>query len=113
MLAARPPDIERCDPTEVVLKLTAYGVKSVPEFDFIDAPHHMAILRGISTLDLPGVYSPMSSGSADLLSYLGKNMEKMATTPGMAVCLDRAQKLGCVGLVMALDSMLEESMDFF
>ena len=67
-----PPDIVQCDPTELVLKLTAYGVKSVPEFDFIYAPHHMAILRGISTLDLLGAYSPMGSGSANLLSNLGK-----------------------------------------
>ena len=40
-------------------------------------------------------------------------MAKIATTPEIAVCLDRAQQLGCVGLVMSLASMLEESMDCF
>ena len=40
-------------------------------------------------------------------------MAKMVTTAEIAVCLDSAQQLGCVGLVMALDSMLEESLDFF
>lgn len=111
MLATRPPDIVQSDPTELVLKLTAFGVKSVAEFDFIEAPHHMAILRGISTLHDLGTFSPM--GSADLLSNLGKKMAKMTTTPEMAVSLDRAQQLGCVGLMMALAAMLEESIDCF
>lgn len=113
MLATRPPDILHCDPTELLLKLTAYGVKSVTEFDFIDAPDPMAMARGISTLDLLGAFQPMGNGSADLLSNLGEKMASMATTPEMAVCLERAQKKGCVGLMMALAAMLEEGKDCF
>ena len=113
ILVTRPPDIVQRDPTELVLKLIAFGVKSVTEFDFIDAPDPMAMTRGISTPDLLGAFQPLDNGSADLLSILGKKMAKMATTPEMAVCLERARQKGCVGLMMALAAMLEEGKDCF
>lgn len=38
-------------------------------------------------------------------------MLKLATTPEMSASLDKARKLGCAGLRMALFAMLKESID--
>lgn len=65
-----PPDISQNYPTQMILKLTAIGVKSVLKFDFIQPQYHMAVLLGIGTLDSPGAFS--SKGSPDLLSNLEK-----------------------------------------
>ena len=111
MELSHAPDVVRNDPMTLILKLSSVGVKSVSEFDFIQKPEPLSILRGYSTLYLLGAFSP--AGNVDLLSTIGKTMVSLPVSPEMAVSLDRANELGCVGFMMALVVMLQEGLDCF
>lgn len=111
MCATNSPDIVRCDPTELTLKLLKFGVSAVLDFPFIESPPRMAMLRAFDTLGKLGALT--SPGDSALLSDLGEKMASMPTSPELVVSLNRAHELGCVGLMMALVAMIEEGTDCF
>lgn len=106
-----PPNIVIGDPTALVLKLADFGVNSILEFDFIERPSSLSILRGVSTLGYLGAFSDV--GSEDVLSIVGKKMAKLPVSPEIAVSLDSAHESGCVGLMMAHAAIAEEGSNCF
>lgn len=71
----------------------------------------MAVLRAFGSLGTLGALT--SQINSELLSDLGKKMASMPTSPELVVSLNRAKKLGCVGLMMGLVAMLEAGIDCF
>eukprot|EP00173_Palmaria_palmata_P002324 Plantae.Rhodophyta-Palmaria_palmata.ctg2464.p1 GENE.Plantae.Rhodophyta-Palmaria_palmata.ctg2464~~Plantae.Rhodophyta-Palmaria_palmata.ctg2464.p1 ORF type:complete len:350 (-),score=40.45 Plantae.Rhodophyta-Palmaria_palmata.ctg2464:918-1856(-) len=96
MESSAVPNILIGDPTPLVLKLLDFGIYSIFEFDFIQAPNPMSLLRGLSTLGYLGAISELES--TDDLSILGKKMAKMPVSHEMAVSLDAAYRKGLLGL---------------
>lgn len=54
-----------------------------------------------------------SAGNVELLSSIGEKMMRLAIAPELVVSLNRANELGCVGLMMALLAMLGECLECF
>lgn len=111
MHATRVPDVVKCSPIELILSLSQFGVRSVMEYDFIDPPDVMAVLRGVGSLDSLGAFA--APGTGKVLSKLGEKMAQLPVTPEHTVSLKRAHELGVVGLMIALVAMVEEGTDCF
>ncbi len=96
-----PPEINRCNLAEVILRILNMGLGPVEKFPFIDPPKPAALKEGLHTLVELGAID--SQGN---LTSRGKKMARMPLDPRLARIIFQAQKEGCLNEILVIVSAL-------
>lgn len=96
-----PPEINRCNLAEVILKILYMGLGPVEKFPFVDPPKRAAIKEGMHTL--------LELGAIDKhgrLTSTGKKMARLPIDPRLSRILFQAKRNGCLGEILVIVSAL-------
>jgi len=95
------PEILRSNLASVVLQMKAMGIHDVVHFDFMEAPDKTRLVKSLRLLFL--------LGAVDIdghLTDLGRLMGEFPLEPQFSRCLIEGERLGCIGDVLTLVSLL-------
>lgn len=118
-----PPEIQRTNLAEVILRLLDMGIESIESFPFVDSPAPAAIRDALRTLreigaladggkggENGGAGGPKGSGrrkgSGRHLSDEGRLMARLPLDPRLARMLIQADREGCLGDVLPVAAAL-------
>ncbi|MFC1859248.1 ATP-dependent RNA helicase HrpA [Thermodesulfobacteriota bacterium] len=107
-----PPEIQRSNLAEVILRMIALNLGAVSEFPFIDGPSTKSITDGFDLLSELGaiVLSAAKKGlkitQSFSLTSRGKLMSKMPLDPRLSRMLIEAGKEGCLDEIAVITSVL-------
>ena len=96
-----PPEIKRCNLSEVILKILNMGLGPAEDFPFMDPPRPAAIKEGLHTL--------LELGAVDKkgkLTRLGRKMARLPLDPRLSRIIFQAKKEECVNEILPIVSAL-------
>lgn len=103
MAVCKPPDILRCELTEMVLALKTIGLLNVMSFDFITIPKEELIVDALERL----YYLGALTASGYLTSPTGSRMSTSRLSPRMMKSLMVGESYGVGRAIAAVAAMLE------
>lgn len=98
-----PPDILRCELTEMVLTLKAIGVRDVMSFGVLDRPDEGLVVDALERLHYLGAISSHGSLTADV----GMRMSASSLHPRVMKCIIVGESYGIGRAMAAVAAMLE------
>ncbi len=96
-----PPEIQRCNLAEVILRILHQKLGPVDKFPFIDPPKPAAIKEGLHTLFELGAVDKDGK-----LTDLGHKMARLALDPRLSRILFQALKENCLGEALVIVAAL-------
>ena len=92
-----PPEIQRCDLAEVILRMQDLGLGAIDDFPFIDPPKPQAIRGGYQQLQELGA---LDDGRR--LTQLGRDMARLPIAPAVSRMLLQAREEDAVSQVLVI-----------
>ncbi|KAG2218383.1 hypothetical protein INT45_013334 [Circinella minor] len=102
------PEIRRCNLSAAVLSLKASGIENVLEFDYMDRPSRISLVRALEEL-----YALGAIDDTGKLSPLGRKMSEFPLDPAFSKVLIQSVDYGCTLEVIAIISLLSVDTIFF
>jgi len=96
-----PPEINRCNLAEVILKVLYMGLGPIEKFPFIDPPKPPAIREGMHTLLELGALTNQGR-----LTPVGKKMARLPLDPRLSKIIFQAKRNGCLKEILIIVSAL-------
>ncbi|PAA71462.1 hypothetical protein BOX15_Mlig020814g1, partial [Macrostomum lignano] len=97
-----PAELERCDPSPLLLQLLSMGVRDLRRFNFLSAPAPGAMARACELLRALGALD-----SEARLTSLGARMAELPVAPMLARSLLAGAELGCGADICGLAACLQ------
>ena len=85
---AMVPEIQRTDPTQLILQLKGLGVRNILEFDYLSGPTRESFMQGLELLYNLGALDDQ----AQLTQDTGLKMVELAVDPRLAAAILIASK---------------------
>lgn len=95
------PEILRSNLASVCLQMKAMGIEDVVNFDFMEPPDRVRLVKSLRILFLLGALD-----ADGVLTGLGKRMAQLPLEPQYSRCLLAAGELGCAGEMLTLVAIL-------
>ncbi|XP_031124650.1 pre-mRNA-splicing factor ATP-dependent RNA helicase DEAH10-like [Ipomoea triloba] len=103
------PEIKRCNLSNVVLQLKALGIDNIVDFDFIEKPKRMALVKSLETLFLLGAITENN----ELSDPIGHQMARLPLEPMHSKALILASQFGCLEEMLISVAMLSVESIFY
>ena len=103
MTKERIPEIQRMDPSEILIFLSHHGIRNFESFDWFQKPDAKKIAVSIQRLQLLGIFQSDHS-----LTDLGKKIIHWPLAPEIGVLLAHFESIGQVELGCAIVSLMQE-----
>ncbi|RAL38332.1 hypothetical protein DM860_002310 [Cuscuta australis] len=103
------PEIKRCNLANVVLQLKALGIDNVVDFDFIEKPKRIALIKSLEILYLLGAITENN----ELSDPTGRQMAKLPLEPMHSKALILASEFGCLEEMLICIGMLSVESIFY
>ncbi|XP_043698039.1 pre-mRNA-splicing factor ATP-dependent RNA helicase DEAH10-like [Telopea speciosissima] len=103
------PEIKRCNLSNVILQLKALGVDDIIEFDFMEKPSRMAIVKSLEQLFLLGALTD----DYKLSNPIGHQMSRLPLDPIYSRALILASDFNCLEEMLITVAMLSVESIFY
>lgn len=103
------PEIQRCEISSMILLLKSLGMDDIINFDFLDPPSPIVIIKGLELL-----YSLGALNDEGNLTRTGRKMAEFPTdVKSSKMILSAAEKYNCVDEILNVASMLTHANNIF
>ncbi|KAI4835024.1 pre-mRNA-splicing factor ATP-dependent RNA helicase PRP2 [Plasmodium brasilianum] len=103
------PEIQRCEVSSMILLLKSLGMDDIINFDFLDPPSPVVIIKGLELL-----YSLGALNDEGNLTRSGRKMAEFPTdVKSSKMILSASEKYNCVDEILNITSMLTHANNIF
>ncbi|ETB61821.1 hypothetical protein YYC_01633 [Plasmodium yoelii 17X] len=103
------PEIQRCEISSMILLLKSLGMDDIINFDFLDPPSPVVIIKGLELL-----YSLGALNNEGNLTKTGRKMAEFPTdVKSSKMILSASEKYNCVDEILSITSMLTHANSIF
>ncbi|CRH02743.1 pre-mRNA-splicing factor ATP-dependent RNA helicase PRP2, putative [Plasmodium relictum] len=103
------PEIQRCEVSSMILLLKSLGMDDIINFDFLDPPSPVVIIKGLELL-----YSLGALNDEGNLTRTGRKMAEFPTdVKSSKMILSASEKYNCVDEILSITSMLTHANNIF
>ncbi|CAD2114074.1 pre-mRNA-splicing factor ATP-dependent RNA helicase PRP2, putative [Plasmodium vinckei] len=103
------PEIQRCEISSMILLLKSLGMDDIINFDFLDPPSPVVIIKGLELL-----YSLGALNNEGSLTKTGRKMAEFPTdVKSSKMILSASEKYNCVDEILSITSMLTHANSIF
>ncbi|CXJ24505.1 pre-mRNA-splicing factor ATP-dependent RNA helicase PRP2, putative [Plasmodium berghei] len=103
------PEIQRCEISSMILLLKSLGMDDIINFDFLDPPSPVVIIKGLELL-----YSLGALNNEGNLTKTGRKMAEFPTdVKSSKMILSASEKYNCVDEILSIISMLTHANSIF
>ncbi|SBS88692.1 pre-mRNA-splicing factor ATP-dependent RNA helicase PRP2, putative (PRP2) [Plasmodium ovale curtisi] len=103
------PEIQRCEVSSMILLLKSLGMDDIINFDFLDPPSPVVIIKGLELL-----YSLGALNDEGNLTRTGRKMAEFPTdVKSSKMILSASEKYNCVDEILNITSMLTHANNIF
>ncbi|GAW83692.1 pre-mRNA splicing factor RNA helicase [Plasmodium gonderi] len=103
------PEIQRCEVSSMILLLKSLGMDDIINFDFLDPPSPVVIIKGLELLYCLGALNDEGN-----LTKTGRKMAEFPTdVKSSKMILSASEKYNCVDEILSITSMLTHANNIF